>query len=159
MILWRIATETREPPADDLSGAGAAVRPGRWNEEGQRVVYAAQTLALAVLETAAHLEDEDRLPLNRFVVRIEVPDDIWRRCDEFRLADLPPAWCAIPAGRASVEAGAQWLNGRRSALLRVPSVLVPEECAVLVNPFHPDAAHLCARAARRFEYNRLFRRP
>jgi RES domain-containing protein len=58
VILWRIAAETRDHPADDLSGAGAAVRPGRWNEEGQHVVYAAPTLALAVLETAAHLEDE-----------------------------------------------------------------------------------------------------
>ena len=159
MILWRIATETREHPADDLSGEGAAQRPGRWNEEGQRVVYAAQTLALAVLETAAHLEDEDRLPLNRFVVRIDVPPEVWQRGEAFRPADLPPAWCAIPAGRASVDAGAAWLNGRRSGLLRVPSVLVPEESAVLLNPLHPDARHLAARAIRRFEYNRLFRRP
>ena len=47
---------------------------------------------------------------------------------------------------------------RRSALLKVPSVLVPEESALLVNPLHPEARHLVAGVVRRFEYNRLFRR-
>lgn len=35
MILWRIAAETRKYPTDDLSGGGAAVSPGRWNDDGQ----------------------------------------------------------------------------------------------------------------------------
>jgi RES domain-containing protein len=53
MNLWRIAAETRRYAAIDLSGKGAALRPGRWNDDGQLVVYTALTPALAVLETVA----------------------------------------------------------------------------------------------------------
>lgn len=64
MILWRIAADTRRYAADDLSGGGAAAYPGRWNDEQQPVLYTAPTIAIAVLETAAHLDDHG-LPLNR----------------------------------------------------------------------------------------------
>lgn len=39
----------------------------------------------------------------------------------------------------------------------VPSVIVPEESAALVNTRHPEAKGLRAGIVRRFEYNRLFR--
>lgn len=156
MNLWRIAAETRKYSADDLSGAGAAARPGRWNEEKQPVVYAAPSIAMAVLETAAHVDDGG-LPLNRFVVRIDVPDDVWRARDELDPAGLPPAWSAIPAGKTSVRIGADWLNSIRSLIMLVPSVIVPEERAALINPMHPDAKRLAATVIRPFEYNTLFR--
>ncbi len=59
MILWRIAAETRKYPADDLSGGGAAASPARWNDEKQAVLYAAPTIAIAVLETAVHINDAE----------------------------------------------------------------------------------------------------
>lgn len=155
--LWRIAAETRAYAADDLSGAGAAAHPGRWNEEGQRVVYCAPTLALAVLETAAHLDDAG-LPLNRFVVALDVPASVWSARETREPAALPPAWAAIPAGRASVETGARWLAAAESPLLLVPSVIVPEEPVALLNPAHPLAARIRARVVRPFAYSSLFRR-
>lgn len=156
MNLWRIAAETRKYSADDLSGAGAAAHPGRWNEEKQPVVYAAPSIAMAVLETAAHVDDGG-LPLNRFIVRIDVPEDAWRARDELDPARLPPAWSAIPAGKKSVRIGADWLNSVRSLIMLVPSVIVPEERAALINPMHQDAKRLAAKVIRPFEYNALFR--
>ena len=85
--LWRIATETRDYKANDLSGGGAAKSPGRWNAPGQFVVYAAETLALAVLETTAHI-DNAGLPLNRFVVQIQVPQALWEARAELKAAYL-----------------------------------------------------------------------
>jgi RES domain-containing protein len=155
--LWRIATETRRYAAIDLSGAGAAAYPGRWNDGQQAVVYSAQSIALAVLETAAHIDDAG-LPLNRFVVEIDVPDTVWAAREQRAASTLPPTWAAVPAGRASVQIGAEWLRSQRSALLLVPSVIVPEEWVALINPQHPDATHLRAQATRPFEYNKLFRR-
>jgi RES domain-containing protein len=154
--LWRIAAETRKYPADDLSGGGAAAHPGRWNEERQAVLYTAPSIAIAVLETAAHVDDGG-LPLNRFLVQIDVPDPAWAAREELDTAELPAAWSAIPAGRASVAIGSKWLAARRSLILLVPSVIVPEERAALVNPLHPDAKKLSATVLRPFEYNRLFR--
>jgi RES domain-containing protein len=156
MRLWRIAAETRRHAADDLSGTGAAQHPGRWNDDGQPALYTAPTIALAVLETAAHVHDAG-LPLNRYLVRIDVPDVVWAAREVLDVAALPPSWAAIPAGRVSVQAGADWLRGLRAAILEVPSVIVPEEAAALVNPLHPDAKTLSARVVRLFEYNRLFR--
>ncbi|MEO8543112.1 MAG: RES family NAD+ phosphorylase [Betaproteobacteria bacterium] len=156
MILWRIAAQTRKYAADDLSGAGAAKHPGRWNDDGQPVLYTAPTIAIAVLETAAHVDDAG-LPLNRYLVQIDVPDPVWAARTVMDVSQLPVAWAAIPAGRASNQAGSEWLRGVSTAILQVPSVVVPEESAALINPMHPDARELSAKIIRLFEYNRLFR--
>lgn len=156
MKLWRIATETRRYAAADLSGAGAAAHPGRWNEERQAVVYCAPSIALAVLETAAHVDDAG-LPQNRFLIEIDVPDDVWALHEAVAMSSLPPTWSAIPAGMGSVQFGSNWLASNRSPILLVPSVIVPEECAALLNPRHPDAGRIHAAVVRPFNYNALFR--
>ena len=156
MNLWRIAAETRSYSADDLSGAGAADHPGRWNDFGERVVYCAQTIAMAVLETAAHIDDTG-LPLNRFLVRIDLTDEIWAQREELLPTNLRANWSAVPAGRASVRVGSDWLRSRQSVVLLVPSVIVPEESIALINPRHADAAKVSAQVVRRFDYNALFR--
>jgi len=157
MILWRIAAETRKYGADDLSGGGAAKNPGRWNDDGQPAVYAAPTIAIAVLETAAYVDDAG-LPLNKYLVRIDLPDAVWAARVAMDVSKLPVTWAAIPAGRVSVQAGAEWLRGMTSAILEVPSVIVPEEAAAVINPLHPDAKKLSAQIVRLFEYNKLFRK-
>ena len=157
MILWRIAAETRQYKAADLSGGGAAKNPGRWNELGQAVLYTAPTIAIAVLETAAHIDDGG-LPLNRFLVRLDVPPSVWKKRRELNPAALPPTWDAIPAGATSAEIGSDWIKSLSSAVLLVPSVIVPEERAALVNPAHPDMAKINAAVVRPFKYNKLFRR-
>ena len=157
MILWRIAADTRKYAADDLSGGGAAKSPGRWNDAGEAVVCAAATISLSVLETAAHLDDTG-FPINRYLLELNVPDDVWVLHEAFDPAALPVTWAAIPAGNASVRIGSAWLASRRSLILLVPSVIVPEERVALINPDHPECTRIVARVVRRFEYNRLIRR-
>lgn len=156
MRLWRIATETRKYPAKDLSGTGAAVSPGRWNDDGEHVVYSSPTIALAVLETAAHV-DTTGLPLNRFLVAIDVPDGVWNARKSLTEATLPPTWAGIPPGVSSVQIGSDWLKAGTSAILMVPSVIVPEEFNTLINPKHPDSSGITAKPVRPFQYNQLFR--
>lgn len=156
MRLWRIAAATRKYQADDLSGGGAANSPGRWNDDKEPVVYSAPTIAIAVLETAAHVDDVG-LPLNRYLVEIDVPDAVWAHCEEIDVAKLPLTWAAIPAGSASVKVGSGWLSSLRTPILMVPSVIVPEEWASLINPRHSEASKITAKVVRLFEYNRLFR--
>ena len=156
MILWRIASDSRTYTATDLSGGGAANSPGRWNELGQKVTYASLTLSLAVLETAAHIDDGG-LPLNRYIIKIEVPDTVWGLVETLDIATLGPTWSSIPAGHASVTVGAAWIRAAASPLLLVPSVIVPEERAVLINPAHPQSASITASVHRPFHYHSLFR--
>jgi hypothetical protein len=73
----------------------------------------------------------------------------WRLVPE----ELPPTWLAIPAGQGSITVGSQLLASLTSSMLLVPSVIVPEEPVVLVNPKHPDSSRIQARVVRRFEYN------
>lgn len=156
VCLWRIAAATRSFAADDLSGGGAAKYPGRWNDEGEFVVYTACHLSLAVLETAAHLP-AGGLPLNRYVVAIHVPADVWASAQTLDPDLLDPSWSAIPAALTSVRAGSAWYRSKRSLLLKVPSAIVPEEQAVLIHANHPDIARLRAEIRRPFEYGRVLR--
>lgn len=149
---WRIATDTPEYTADDLSGAGAKATGGRWNRPGTPMLYAASSIALACLETLVHLGARG-LPLNRYLVRIDIPDDLWERAPVLTCATAPVGWDAIPAGRTSLDAGEGWAGARTSAVLLVPSIVVPEEQNVLINPAHPDAARLACAKLRRWQYD------
>jgi RES domain-containing protein len=138
--------------ADDLSGKGAAASGGRWNAKGTPVVYASQTRALAALETLVHL-NAGGLPLNRYLVAVEVSDAIWSAAETLEASSLPVGWDAEPPGQVSIAAGTAWLKSNRSALLVAPSVIVPEEFNVLVNPGHPDSRSITAAKVRRWLYD------
>lgn len=146
---WRISTDARTWSADDLSGAGARMSGGRWNEAGTAMVYASSSRALACLETVVHL-NAGGLPLNRYLVEIEVPDEVWAAAET---AAPEVGWDAEPAGRTSIGFGTTWARENRSALLLVPSAIVPEEANVLINPGHPDSRRITARKVRKWLYD------
>jgi RES domain-containing protein len=150
--VWRIATDTPDYEADDLSGAGAKKTGGRWNAAGMAVVYTSETRALACLETVVHL-NAGGLPLNRYLVEVTIPDDIWTNAQTEGPARLPVGWDAEPAGRASIAFGTNWIRSSTSALLVVPSAIVPEEFNVLINPLHSDSARITATKVRKWLYD------
>ena len=152
VVLWRIATDTPAYEAHDLGGKGAEKTGGRWNRPGRPGVDSASSVALACLETVVHLNAAG-LPLNRFLVRIEVPDELWQARRTLTPADLPVGWSAIPEGKVSLDIGDGWLQDARTALLAVPSVIVPEESNVLINPLHPQAAGIHAAKVRPWFYD------
>ncbi len=150
LSVWRIAADTPRFEAHDLSGLGAQLHGGRWNRPGRPVVYAASSVALACLETLIHLNAAG-LPLNRYLVRIDIPDALWAARRE--LKGPPTGWDAIPEGRVSLDLGDAWLRAADSAVLVVPSVVVPEEMNVLLNPLHADARLLSANKLRAWRYD------
>ncbi len=151
-IAFRIAVDARTYPADDLSGAGAERTGGRWNEPGVAVLYASESRALACLETVVHL-GAGSLPLNRYLVEIALPDPVWAAREEQDAAALPVGWDAEPASLTSIGFGTAWLRSGRSPVLCVPSVIVPEERNILLNPAHPLMAGVAARKIRRWCYD------
>ncbi len=150
--VWRIATDTPTYEADDLSGAGAKATGGRWNAAGTACVYASESRASACLETIVHL-NAGGLPLNRYLVAVTIPDDIWAAALVTSAGSLPVGWDAEPSGRASIAFGTDWLRAGRSALLVVPSVIVPEECNVVVNPQHAGGGRITAVKVRKWLYD------
>jgi RES domain-containing protein len=152
-ILWRIASDTPDYVAHDLSGRGAEITGGRWNRKGVPVVYAATTASLAALETIVHFAAAG-LPLNRFLVRIDLPDDLWAARRSATAVSLDVGWNAVPAGKVSLDFGDAWLKAAATPLvLEVPSVIVPEESNVLLNPRHPGIARVRATKLRLWQYD------
>ena len=147
---WRIATDTPDYEADALTGAGAKAMSGRWNERGVGMVYASDSIALACLETLVHLVG---LPFNRFLVAVAIPDDVWLAAQRETPDSLKVGWDAEPAGRASIAAGTAWARSAASALLLIPSAIVPEATNLLINPAHADTARITARKVRRWLYD------
>lgn len=156
VALWRIACDTKDYLADDLSGAGAESTGGRWNRPRRPVVYATCSVALACVETLAHL-NVSSLALNRYLVRIDVPGPLWEARETRLLEQLPVGWDAIPEGKVSLDIGDAWLSQMSSLLLLVPSVMVPEEYSVLINPRHPDAPKVIATKVRKWLYDARLR--
>jgi RES domain-containing protein len=66
---------------------------------------------------------------------------------------LPVGWDSEPAARVSIDLGNKWVMAELSALLVVPSVIVPEEINVLFNPQHADSARITATKIRKWLYD------
>lgn len=150
-MLWRIAKHTTMYKATDLTGGGAKITGGRWNGKGVPVVYTSTTIALATLETMAHLADIDIR--NAFLARVEVPEPVWSLREYIEVQDFDPTWIAEPPGSTTIDFGDEWLKGCSAPLLMVPSAIVPEELNVLINPAHPMSRKITAKIVRQYIYD------
>jgi len=150
--VWRIGMDTPDYTADDIKGLGAKTSGGRWNRKGTAIVYCSATRALACLETIVHLAAGD-LPLNRYLVRIDIPDEIWDKRETLTAETAQVGWDAMPAGKVSLDTGDQWVSKGSSCVLEVPSAIVHEEMNVLINPAHPDVAKVKAQKIRLWLYD------
>jgi RES domain-containing protein len=156
-ILWRIGTDTPDYTAVDPSGKGAETTGGRWNHKGTALLYTSASAALACLETLVHL-NAGGLPLNRYLVQIRVPGTIWTKRTVFN-KNVNIGWDAIPAGKVSIAWGTNWAKSLASLCAVVPSVIVPDENNVLINPRHADANKLTITKVSKWTYDaRLSRR-
>jgi RES domain-containing protein len=132
MYLYRIAKTSR---VKDLSGTGARIFGGRWNRKGTSVIYTAESRSLATVEYLVHVP-LSLVPANLSMATFEVPDTT--QVEILSMSDLPRTWRQYPAPQKLATMGTDWASGRRTLLLRVPSVVVAHESNILVNPDHPD---------------------
>lgn len=129
---YRIVKTKRASTAFD--GEGARRSGGRWNSVGVPVVYVASSAALAALEVLVHLDDSALLPAYS-LIGVEFEQE-W--VETLAPTALPPEWHVFPAPPACATLGDDWFQSKRSAVLRVPSAVVPLEWNFLLNPRHPD---------------------
>jgi RES domain-containing protein len=144
MRLWRISNHA------SLTGEGGLYASGRWHTRGRRIVYLADHPASALLEIMVHLEvDAEDLPSHYPLLGIEIPDEIAiASLDE---TGLPEDW-----RRQTIltrEQGDSWLAEASTALLRVPSAIVPAANDYLLNPAQADAARISIASALRATFD------
>jgi RES domain-containing protein len=142
MILWRASNHA------SLDGAGGLRASGRWHNRGQRIVYCAPNPATALLEILVHAEiDIQDIPVTIRYLEIEAPDTI-------TIESLDVSAGAGWQQEKSRRAGDEWLSSKRSALLRVPSVIVPATWNVLINPAHLESGHIRIVRTHRHAFDR-----
>jgi RES domain-containing protein len=127
---WRITKSRNAGRAFD--GEGSRLYGSRWTSRGLRVAHASQSLSLATLEVLVHLQSSTSLG-SYSVFRVRIPEDLAAGVNE---KELPSTWRRFPAPPEVQAIGDRWLREARSAVLRVPSAIVPHEHNYLINPEH-----------------------
>jgi len=118
----------------DLSGSGARINGGRWNSVGKAALYTSESKSLAILEVLANTP----LAILRAgfsILTLELTSNF--STDEYALKDLPSGWNTYPVPISITRIGDRWLTAGKTLLLKVPSVIVPSEYNVIINPAHP----------------------
>lgn len=144
---WRIVQERYSKEA--FSGEGARLYGGRWNSAGHAAVYAAGSRALAVLEMLVHLDGPQALS-SYLLFEAEFPESL---VTELPVSDLPGDWRDDPAPRSTQALGDGWIRSGASAVLRVPSVLIPQEHNYLLNPKHAEFGKVRVSVPERFAFD------
>src|SRR5579863_8620799 len=133
--VWRLCRAVHAATA--FSGEGARRFGGRWNSRGVPMVYTSTSLALAAIELFVHLEPS-LAPNDLVAVPALLPEGEPARTIE--LSDLPQDWHGDQAGPRHI--GDAWIRSGASLALRVPSVPIPPEWNVLINPLHPRSSEI-----------------
>ena len=143
---WRIVKEQHAATA--FSGEGAAKTGGRWNSRGVPVVYTSSTKSLAALESLVHLNPP--VLFKYAAIRITFDDAL---VEIVRPKALPPDWQSEPPPPSSKRLGDAWVRETRSAILALPSVIIPGERNFLLNPAHPDFKKIAIGKPQRFAFD------
>ena len=144
MILWRISNYA------DLRGAGGLKASGRWHHRGIPVIYLAESAALAMLEVLVHFEfAADEVPDGYQLLEIEYAQR--KGVSRLKTDVLTENWREQLDYTRAI--GDEWLAAGASALLRVPSVLVPNSYNYLFNPRHPEAKIATIKSVTQHPYD------
>ncbi|MEO7501335.1 MAG: RES family NAD+ phosphorylase [Gemmatimonadaceae bacterium] len=152
MLVYRIAKALHE----DLSGEGARRNGGRWNSIGVPMVYTSHALSLAALENLVHVDPDD-IPDDIRSFEITIPEPVFQAGRKLAISALPADWALTPAPSSCAALGDSWQINGVSAVLQVPSAIVPTESNFLINPRHPDAKHITVKNSSPFSYDRLIK--
>jgi RES domain-containing protein len=145
---WRIV-KRKKPPRKAFDGEGARIYGGRWNSKGTPMVYTAGSQSLAALEMLVHLDTADLMGQYVFF-EVTMEESLIRELAE---ADLPLDWRSDPPPANLPRMGDAWVASAVSAVLCVPSAIVPAERNFVLNPKHADFAKLRLGEAVPFRYD------
>ena len=137
MNVYRIARNRHLK--DDLKGIGASIAPGRWNHKDIFCIYTAESRALTLVEHMANVTKESYIS-SLFTLRtFFLPDECILKID---ITDLPKNWREKPPPVSTREFGATLLQSKQKPAYVLPSVIIPQEFNIIIDPLHPDIKKL-----------------
>ncbi len=96
-----------------------------------------------------HIPAHEDLPRDLVTIPADLPDGLG--IQHVRVDELPPDWRRTPAPPALADLGTAWLRAARTAVLAVPSAVVPLETNHILNPSHPDFRRIVIGRAAPFD--------
>lgn len=135
--------------ANDLSGEGARLFGGRWNNKGVPCVYTSESRSLALLEYSVNINLYD-VPRALTIVIIEIPDDSIKVIPE---SQLPGNWKYSPAPFETKDFGTNLFKNEQFSVFKIPSTVIPEEFNYLLNPRHPGSNQFKLLEVKDFIYD------
>jgi RES domain-containing protein len=132
MIVYRITKKEHSA----LDGMGGLYGPGRWHKKGNLVIYTSEHASLVAWEKIVHVTSFENLPKNLLLVKIELPEGIVVQSVPQKV--LVKGWNSFPFALETVDYGTSFLQKKEHLALKVPSVIIPDEFNILLNPLHPD---------------------
>ena len=122
-----------------LDGKGASINSGRWNSLNVPMIYASSTASLAFLELLRRFKPR-HIPINYCLVEYTLEDEV--SILEITAKELPTNWDSPVHNDKTQLIGDKFIRDGNHLLLRVPSVLLPNEYHYNINPLHPDMGKL-----------------
>jgi RES domain-containing protein len=135
MVVFRI---TKEQYADDLSGLGAYLYGGRWNRPGTYALYTSEARSLALLELLVHFNSQAALKHNYLFISLEVPDS------DIKTVELPITNLNnnLLNNEELWQVTETFFFKEKCLAIRVPSVIIPDEYHIIINPLHHDMSKI-----------------
>ena len=131
MIVYRITKNEHAA----LDGAGGLYGPGRWHRKGNLIIYASEHASLAAWEKIVHAGSFENLQNDLLLVKLEIPDAIEILTVPKHI--LVKGWDRFPYSLETVNFGTSFLRNRQHLALKVPTVIIPDEFNIILNPLHP----------------------
>lgn len=128
MLVYRISSEKY---TNKLTSSGAA---NRWNQEGEFVIYSAQSRSLATLELVAHRASiRPHIKYKVMVIKINIPKS---QIHTIAVDNLPEKWRSVSAYNTLQMIGSDWYSTSKKLVLEIPSAIIPQESNYIINSKH-----------------------
>lgn len=148
MQVYRIAKKEHAT----LDGLGGLYGPGRWHKKGNLVIYTSEHASLAAWEKIVHVASVENLPDGFMLIKIELPETIV--IQEVPKKVFVKGWDSFPFANETVDYGTSFLKAKEHLALKVPSVIIPDEYNIILNPLHPDIRHCRIISMKPFTFDR-----
>lgn len=150
MIVFRL---TKGKYKNVLSGKGAEINGGRWNNKGRQVIYTGESRALCTTEIAVHTP-LGIVPTDYFLQTIEIPNVI---IYEISITELNKNWRNFPHELSTKLIGDKLIDESQFLVIKAPSAVIQDEFNYLINPSHIQYSKVKLHKIEAFTFDkRLF---
>jgi RES domain-containing protein len=145
MLVYRLS---QKKYSQDLNGTGAFLYGGRWNHAETYMLYTAQHISLSVLEILVHIKISSfEVPYS--LITFQLPEIKYK---EILSDKLKKNWDTDM--EYTQQIGNDFLQNNAFLYMMIPSIVIPQEKNILINPLHPDAKKIKIIKTEDFKFDK-----